>query len=254
MRTPKLALAATAVLFALAGCGQTAASGGDSNAASTPADPAARIAAAATTLEKGSYRYSIESPVGKMTGVAHAPSESQQLSAVGKDEEGNEFSLEMVEIGTDRWMKMNIDLGDTDDPVMKEFAKEFNVWRHVSREEAAASFSAAEEKVGVGAADLLKKVTGLKESGADTLTGTLDVLATPLVDVIGDTEELKAMGDKAKAIPVAITLDADGRATSVVLDVPAGAKSPAYKATIGFSDYDKVEAPKPPPADQVKES
>ncbi|GIF73720.1 hypothetical protein [Asanoa siamensis] len=257
MRTPKLAALSAVALIALAGCGQATEAGGGSPAAATtsaPADPATRIDAAARKMDQSSFKFTIDAAGMKAEGVQHAPSKSMQLKMTAAAE-GQEFTVDLVSIGEkDMYMKIDLGIDPGDDPVMQGFAEGLGGWQHVSKEQAESEFgSLARAGAQAMGASMVKGMTGLKETAPNTFTGTVDLTVNSDLDVT-DEETLKALGDKAKSIPITVTLDGEERLSSLVMEIPAAGKAKAQKATITFSDFDKVEQPKAPPADQIKKN
>jgi len=250
-----LAVVATAVVLALAGCGQATGGGATPSTAPTttaPADPLERINEAGLKLGGSSFAFTIDGGGVKGEGVRHAPSQSMQLT-ISASEEGQEFSVELIQIGNDVWMKMDLGLDPGDDPDMKELADALGGWTHVTKEAAAADVGAlASAGADAMGGAVLQEATDLKETSPGVFTGTIDLTKNPDIDVT-DEETLKALGDKAKNVPITITLDSEGRLSSFVFDIPAAADVKAQKVTMKFFDFDNVKQPTPPPADQVKE-
>ncbi|GAA1839763.1 hypothetical protein [Asanoa iriomotensis] len=253
MRTPKLAVVCAAVLLALAGCGQVTEAGGAPAAATTaPADPTEQVNAAARKLEGSSFKFSIESAGVKAEGVRHKPSESTQLKMTG-EAEGQEFTIELIQIDADMWMKMDLGLDPGDDETLQGLADAFGKWNHISKEEAESSVGGL-AKAGADAmgTEMVKGASNLKETAPGTFTGTIDMTSNSDLDLTDD-ETLKALGDKAKAVPITITIDGEQRLSSLVMEIPAAGAAKAQTATIKFFDFENVEQPKAPPADQVNE-
>ena len=256
MRTPKLAVASAAVLIALAGCGQTNASGGGDQpgaaATSAAADPTERVNAAGRKLSDSSFKFTIESAGMTGGGVRHKPSNSMSMKFAA-EAEGQKVNIEMVQIDKDMYMKL--DLGDLgDDPAAKEMAAALGGWQHVSQDDAESQGMGALAKTGADAigTDMIKGSSNIKETSPGTFTGTLDLSKTTDLDFT-DEGSVEALGDKAKAVPVTFTLDDADRLTSIVIEVPAAGSIKAQKMTVKFADFDKVAQPKAPPADQIKE-
>ena len=253
MRTPKLAAVCLAALLALVGCGQANDStGGGSPAAATtaPADPAEQVNAAARKIENSSFKFSIESAGVKAEGVRHKPSESMSLTMKG-EAEGQEFTVDLIQIGDDMWMKMDLGLDPGDDETMQGLADAFGKWNHISKDQAESNVGAL-AKAGADAmgTDMVKGASNLKETAPGTFTGTIDLTSNKDLEVT-DEKTLEALGAKAKAVPITITLDSEQRLSTLEMDIPAAGAAKAQKATIKFFDFDNVEQPKAPPADQV---
>ncbi|MEV4537306.1 hypothetical protein AB0J82_26350 [Asanoa sp. NPDC049518] len=252
MRTPKLAVAAAAVLFVLAGCGQAADSGTGSPAAATttaPADPAAQIAAAGKKVDESSFKFSYETTGMKAEGVRHQPSKSVQMAMTGVSE-GQEIKIEVVAIAEDVWTKMDLGLDPGDDPSMQGLAEGLGKWQKstAAEEEGMPFAGAGGQAMGSG---MTKGLADLKETAPGTFTGTVDVTVNTDLDLTEDEATLKALGDKAKALPVTITLDSEGRFSSIVIEIPATGSVKAQKGTVKFFEYGDVPQPKAPPADEV---
>ena len=257
MRTPKLAVVSAAVLFVLAGCGQAADSGAGSPAAATttaPADPATLIEAAGKKVDQSSFKFSLETTGMKAEGVRHQPSQSMQMSMTGASE-GQEIKIEMISIAQDIWTKMDLGLDPGDDPAMQQLAEGLGKWTKTSADEAESqvgSFAGSGSQT-MGSS-MAKGLTGLKETAPGTFTGTVDITVNTDLDITEDEAALKALGDKAKSVPITITLDSEGRFSSIVVDIPAAGSAAAQQGTVKFYEYGDVPQPKAPPADQVRTS
>jgi hypothetical protein len=254
LRTPKLAAVSAAVLIAMAGCGQAtdSNSGGSAAAVATtaPADPVEQVNAASRKLEDSSFKFSIESAGVKAEGVRHKPSESTQLKMTGSNE-GQEFTIELIQIADDSWMKMDLGLDPGDDEALQGLADAFGKWNKIPKEKAESDVGAL-AKAGAEAmgTQLVKGASNLKETAPGTFTGTID-LTSKLDLEVADEETVKALGDKAKAVPITITIDDQKRLSSMVMDIPAAGAAKAQRATIKFFDFDNVQQPQAPPADQI---
>ncbi|GIF64669.1 hypothetical protein Ais01nite_27040 [Asanoa ishikariensis] len=251
MRTPKLAVAAAAVLFALAGCGQASDSGTGSPAAATttaPADPAAQIAAAGKKVDESSFKFSFETVGMKAEGVRHQPSQSMQMAMTGVSE-GQEIKIEVVAIAQDVWTKMDLGIDPGDDPAMQGLAEGLGKWNKSTADEEDMPFAGAgAQTMGSG---MTKGLADLKETAPGTFTGTVDITVNSDLDLTEDEATLKALGAKAKALPITFTLDSEGRFSSIVVEIPATGSVKAQKGTVKFFEYGDVPQPKAPPADQV---
>ncbi len=65
---------------------------------------------------------------------------------------------------------------------------------------------------------------------------------------------LKALGEKAKSIPLTATLDPQGRLTQFALDIPAAGADKAHRIEVRYTNYGKVAAASPPPAADTVEA
>jgi hypothetical protein len=254
LRIPRLAVLCATALLAVAGCGQATDANGDgapAAATTAPADPTERVNAAARKMESSSFKFSIESAGAKVEGVRHKPSESVQIKMSGTGENRG-FTADVIQIGDDMWMKMDLGLDAGDNEPLQGFADALGKWNHIAKDEAESELGPL---ANAGSGDMGTKmvdgVSNLKETAPGTFTGTIDLTRTD-VDVT-DEDTVKALGDQAKAVPITITLDSEERLGSLVMDLPAAGAAKAQQATIKFFDFEKVQQPKAPPADQVNE-
>ena len=72
---------------------------------------------------------------------------------------------------------------------------------------------------------------------------------TMLADIV-DPARLKALGEKAKAVPFEATVDGQGRLTSAVVKVPAAGRTKASRYEITYADYGTTASPAAPAADE----
>ena len=97
---------------------------------------------------------------------------------------------------------------------------------------------------------LLEASADLKETGTGTYAGTTDLSESGEAEIV-DEETLKALGEKAKAVPIKLTADAEGRITRAVLDIPAAGKAKAATYEVIYDQYGSA-APIKAPTGAVK--
>jgi len=243
-----LAVVATAGILALAGCGQ-ATDSPDTNAPATsaPADPAARLTAATAKFGSLSYVFTVEYDGGTGEVTYHAPSKSARLT-MKTVEEGQEATLEVIRIGEDAWMR--IDLGVLpDDPAEKAIAEEFAKWRHLSAEDQKDKDLSSTLSIASGAlgSTALASTTGLTETAPGAFAGVIDMTKAKDLGLFDDAD-LAKLGDKARTVPITMTIDGEDRLTSFTIDVPETESTNAGKFVVKFADFDAVTAPTAPPA------
>jgi len=254
LRTFKLAAVSAAVILALTACGNQSTAAGDTPAAAAPTtaapDPAARLTAATGKMTDLSYRFTMTVPDGSVEGVRHAPSNSTRMTLTA-EVDGETGGFDMIQIGDDVWFKLILDLGG--DAESKEMAAELSKWTKVSADEAKqqSGVSGLSEVATMFNNAAFADMAELKETAPGTLTGAID-LTKPGLDVL-DADEIKKLGDRAKSVPITIILDGEDRLTSMSFEIPSSEGTGTEKIEMKFSDFDKVEQPKAPPADEVRE-
>lgn len=258
LRGPVLAATLTLALTA-AGCAQKAE--GD-KAAAEPADPKAALVASTSGLKAGNYAFTASTPDAQIKGVVDLANKSAAVSIDSRaaDAPGK---LEMRVVDPDRWIKMSFGAGmteglDLNDPVMKPFADALKLfdgktWLHLdlSKVKNADEYDLDLSTDVSGATALLSGVVAAQGDAHD-VTGTLD--ATKAGDDVGvlDSEDVKAMGAGAKALPFTAKLDDQGRLTHLEIDVPKAGETPAGKWTIDLTGYGSQQ-PLTKPTGAVKE-
>ena len=99
------------------------------------------------------------------------------------------------------------------------------------------------------AGELLRAAVDVQQPTPGHFTGTTDLTQLNDEDV-ADAARLKALGEKAKAVPFEATVDSEGRLTSTVVRIPAAGKIKASRYAITYADFGKVPSPAAPKADQ----
>ena len=95
----------------------------------------------------------------------------------------------------------------------------------------------------------IKGVVTAEQTSPTEIKGTFDLAKSAIG--IATPAEIATVGDAAKSIPFAVTLDADGRISKIVLDMPKLPEYPEADLVTTFTDYGAaVEVPKPA-ADQT---
>jgi hypothetical protein len=97
------------------------------------------------------------------------------------------------------------------------------------------------------ASAVFRSIVDVRETGPGRFAGTVDLTREPEAD-IADAKRIKALGEKARSVPFQAVVDAAGRLTSTIVDIPAAGRSKAAKYTITYRDFGsaaKVTEPAP---------
>jgi hypothetical protein len=99
---------------------------------------------------------------------------------------------------------------------------------------------------------VLRAIVDVRQTGAGKFAGTTDLTQQGTADIVDDAR-LKALGEKARAVPFEATVDGQGRLTSTVVKVPAAGQAKAVRYAITYTGYGSTPTPKVPAAgDQQK--
>ncbi|WP_433793706.1 hypothetical protein [Actinoplanes sp. CA-252034] len=208
---------------------------------------------AATTLKKGvpgtgtpAFRYSVKGGQQSFTGVLDAPNKSVTSDFVEKIPD-SEITLTMrfLVIEKQAWARISFD----DAPAGAGLPKFPKKWMKLDQGKLSADSS--EDLTYAGETDpgfvstLLAAAADLKETGKGTYAGTTDLTKSTEADIVDD-ETLKALGEKAKAVPLEVTLDGEGRVTKAVVKIPAAGKVKAGTYEVVYDQYGKASPIKEP--------
>jgi hypothetical protein len=99
---------------------------------------------------------------------------------------------------------------------------------------------------------IIDAATGVVQSAPGHFSGTTDISGTDDGDLT-DAATLKALGDKAKAVPFEAITDGQGRLTSILVKIPAAGKAKATQYEEKYSGYGTTDSPaEPTAAEQAK--
>lgn len=244
MRLTRVVVAATAVaaIAGLGGCGTGPdASSGASSAAtapSTPADPSAELSAAAEKLAETTAKLTLTAAGTSAAGVFDPGGQRVELTMTV----GSGGQLVIRQIGDDLFVR-------TDESMARALGATPGKWLHTDLSQVPETSPLNPKNNDPrNTARLLAASTEVTRSGDHAFTGTLDLTKSPT----GNPAALKAMGDKAKAVPFSATTDADGRLTSITIDMESVVPG-AGQVKTEYSDFGVPVSLEAPPASQVAE-
>ncbi|OLB76351.1 MAG: hypothetical protein AUI14_19035 [Actinobacteria bacterium 13_2_20CM_2_71_6] len=243
LATLGLALFACTTL-ALAGCGKSASTAGSSAGTATSASPSPTgkpakdvVLAAIAGLKQTSYKYTIESHGLTGNGVADPVAKKATLSMKGT-QSGMSLSIDMVVINPDTWLKM---LFGSENASLGLPTKYMHV--NVSKVTGGGLGIDPDASDPGRVQELLKVVGDVQRVDAQNYKITLDITGVSAAALDSDT--VKKMGDKAKAVPATVTVDSQGHLTAFTVSLAALAPDEGdVKAT--YSDFGTPVAVKPP--------
>ncbi|WP_433614187.1 hypothetical protein ACQP2P_07550 [Dactylosporangium sp. CA-139114] len=239
-RAKELAGVVVAVLVALVvgGCGAGGEQPGSTSAAAST-DPAGKdaLVVAVKALQGTTYGYTMKIDNGTVTGVVDPTGKRQaRLDSVAS---GVKFSLEGIVLGGgERYFRTSIPAAGVSAKKWYRFDR-----TKVTRTEIIGLF---ETKDPTSSQDFVSRVAQARLEAGGKITGTYDLTRGGDLG-LADQAGLAALGDRAKAVPFVVTLDAQGRLASVLVTVPAYAGAAERTLTVDYRDQGKpaqVTAPK----------
>ncbi|MFI5952890.1 hypothetical protein [Cryptosporangium sp. NPDC051539] len=244
LRTRGAVVALVLCAFVATGCGaiQDAAEEA-ATAAKSPETPQEKLLASVPTSDTGPYAFTQKNtgaPDGTpdITGVVNPPGKSSESRAVVTNADPKfVMKMDFRVIAKDSWLHVAFE--DTDDvtglPSLPDKWMQIDPSKLKNKEEYPIEWGLdSEDPAGVEV--LFGAVVDAKDAGPGAFSGTLDLTKSRDSEAV-DEEIITALGPKANAVPFTAKLDAEGRTSEVVLQVPASAKNKAYTYTITLSDY-----------------
>jgi hypothetical protein len=261
VKTRRLVIAGVALAASLglatAGCGGSGDSGGTatSRTHAIAADPKQALADSVKGLADGNFKFTLADHEATGSGSVHQPSKSAKLEMTLKTEDVK-GRIGFIIINQDTWVKF--DFGSEMNALMELPDK----WMHVDPakvkdaeflEEMSIKFGDAEDVDPANSTAIFKALVTAERISEGKYSGTVDLTKATDSELV-DEDVLKDLGDKAKAIPFTASLDAQGRLTQVVLDIPAAGKVKAHKVEVAYSDYGAAAPVEEPPAGDRQEA
>jgi hypothetical protein len=244
-------IAATSVMFGATACGDP--EGETAGSATTkPADPKEALLGSLATYEKGVYAVTFTALDGTGQGKVDSTKKHAYLKMTSTDPEAK-FTMELLVLEPDTYLKM--DMGELAAiPGLELLSGE--KWMHVDR----SKIKDADE-LGLKGDDtdllrlkaLLQNAQSVQEAGDRKYSGTLD-LGKGTDSPVVDEEVLEALGATASTVPFTATVDAEGRLTELLIEVPAAGDSKAHQLKMTLSEYGAVTLPAKPTGGDVVEA
>lgn len=252
-RATALIVAAT-VTFGAGACGSS--TSGEKPAAATATsskapEPKETLLASLAAYDKGVYTMDFAALDGTGTGAIDAVQKHVYLKMLSTDPAAA-FSMEFLVLEPDAYVKMN--MGEMSKlPGMQLLAGK--TWMHVDRSKLTAQDLSlkADEVDLLGIKAMLTSAQSVQSTGGGKYTGTLD-LAKGADAPMTDEDVVKALGDKAAAVPFTATVDAEGRLSELLIDVPAAGENKAHQLKLAVRDYGTATMPAKPTGNAVVEA
>jgi hypothetical protein len=236
----------TALSFGVAGCkdigsgGAGPAGGASATASAAPQqDPKEALAAAAGKLGKDTVKVTMKMSGGLNATGAMDPTARKAQLAMNMSASGQSLKINVVMIDKDVYLKM------TGVPSMPK------KWMHIdaAKVKAGSTLDVMPEGDPAGAGKMMNTVVDVQRTGEHGFKGTLDLTKSPSANAAA----LKAMGDKAKAVPFTATVDDQGRLTDMTVQMSA-LQPGAGDLKTTYSGFGTPVSIAKPPASQTMEA
>jgi hypothetical protein len=247
-----LALAACALLTT--GCGEDSVAETVKEAVQTPQQ---KLVDAAPTTTTDPYVYTITQKgapddASDSKGVVNAPAKAYELTTVTKDAElGYTLTLDFRVVDQKSWIKVKFE--NADDLGLPEIPKKWmalDAAKVKAKETVPLKFEDQDEDP-ARLGPLFTSIVDATEAGGGKYTGTLDYTQQTTTQLLS-AETVKALGEKAKALPFTATVT-DGKVTEFVLSVPAAGATKAQTLTAVY-DYAQATPLVAPTAAEISET
>ncbi|MFU8870647.1 hypothetical protein [Micromonospora sp. SL4-19] len=222
-------------------------------ASEKPADPKEALAASTKEIQKGNFTFAIKGGEINGGGTVHLPSKSAEMKLDMADAELS-MKMHLVFIDDDSWV--NLELAGAMADSVPTFKAMKGKYQHLDRSKIKGTKELTFDFADVdpaGADKMINAITDVKQTGEGTYAGTLDATKATDSDLL-DADTIKALGDKASAVPFTAKVDAQGRLTEFVVEMPAAGSAEAQTMTVTYADYGTAAAVKAPPAGKVVEA
>jgi hypothetical protein len=253
--TRRLALTGLAVLASLAFASACTQNTPSSTATTTPAKTATDTLNEAITKTNGqSYKYTVGfGDTVKGDGTLDSTGQnSQATTTVTVADAGVTVKINSLIVGGDIYVKLDLGPLTAAIPGLQGVG---NKWLHIDKTKIGndgllSQYSPSEGSI--GASSFVKGVVTAEKVSDTEIKGTID-LTKSAPGVLGK-DQIATYGDAGKNVPFTATLDAQGRITKLVLNVPKAGALPAADLTTTYADYGATVTIAKPAAAEVVEA
>lgn len=198
----------------------------------------------ATTLTKGVpttatpvFHYKVKGGLQSFSGVLDAPKKSMTSDFVEKIEDTDiTLTMNFLVIGEESWAKINFAGASANSGLPKLPKKWMKLDPGKLTGDSATDLTYQGETDPGYVSTLLEAAADLKETGSGTYAGTTDLTKSTEAEIV-EADTLTTLGEKAKTVPLKLTLDGEGRITKAVVEIPAAGKVKATTYEVVYDQY-----------------
>lgn len=233
-----------ASLAFVAGCqgSKSPSSSGTSTTTTAPAKPASEeLIDAVKKVNSTNYSFSMKVAETTMTGAAD-PAKKAMKMKMQVSAQGANLTIDVVAVGTDYYLKM------AGMPIPGVDASKY-MHLDATKVTSLKNFGIEDLNDPTNTAELTRQFVNVEKTGEGKFKGTMDLTKATALD-----DDIKALGDKAKAVPFEATVDSQGRLTTLKFTVPAGTSTPEMPMEMTYSDFGGSVTVAKPAASEVVEA
>lgn len=219
-----------------------------------PAGPEDRLLKALPDFATGPFHFTVKGGTQPVTGVLDASKKSYRLEVSEKDPDlGFTLTMKFLVVREKSWIKINFRGTEnlTGLPTLPKKWMLVDPAKVEDADDAPLSYDNETDPGEVGA--VLHAIVDVKETGTGTFEGTTDLTRQGEAGIVEDAH-LKALGEKAKAVPFVASVDGQGRLTRTVVKIPAAGKAKAAEYVVVYDGYGTTESPAEPAADEQQKA
>jgi hypothetical protein len=256
-RTAALIVAAS-VVFGTGACADKAGTGGSDTPGAVTAtsskapEPKDVLLSSLAAYDQGVYAATFTARDGNGQASIDAPKKQAYIKIVSTDADAK-FTMEVLLVEPDAYVKM--DMGELAKlPGMAQLNGK--TWMHIDRTKVKDGGSlgfATDETDMLDLKTMLQSAQSVQAAGDHKYSGTLD-LTKAEDSPITDEDVIKVLADKATTVPFTATLDAEGRFTELLIDVPAAGETKPHQLKLAVTQYGTVTVPAKPTGKAVIEA
>jgi hypothetical protein len=222
-------------------------------ASAKPLTPRDTLLKSLPDASTGSFRFTVEGGEAPSAGEIDAGRQSYQVGFRYKEPDAG-FTLlsDFLVVQQQSWIKIRF----TDTEGLTGLPKLPKKWMLIDPakvKDADVPLAYDNETDPGEAGAVLRAIVDVEQTSAGHFTGTTDLTQQGQADIV-DAARLKALGEKAKAVPFEATVDGQGRLTSTVVKIPAAGKAKAGRYEITYSGYGSTPTPAVPAADEQQKA
>ncbi|RKN28323.1 hypothetical protein [Micromonospora musae] len=214
------------------------------------------LLASTAAIRDGNFRFSMTGAGSTAEGQVHEPSQSARMKvSIGDASSDLSMTLDVIHSRPDSWVKVDLG-GRAAQSVPGQEALNLGKYQHLDQTRIKGNRNLGfdfDRLDPAGSEVLTQGVTEVRRTGEGAYAGTIDVSKAAEAGSL-DATMITALGPQAKSVPFTARVDAQGRLSELVIQVPAAGQQKAQDVRITYSDYGNATAAQKPAPDQVVEA
>ncbi|MEU6204193.1 hypothetical protein ABZ814_11465 [Micromonospora musae] len=214
------------------------------------------LLASTAAIRDGNFRFTMTGAGSTAEGQVHEPSQSARMKvSIGDASSDLSMTLDVIHSRPDSWVKVDLG-GRAAQSVPGQEALNLGKYQHLDQTRIKGNRNLGfdfDRLDPAGSEVLTQGVTEVRRTGEGAYAGTIDVSKAAEAGSL-DATMITALGPQAKSVPFTARVDAQGRLSELVIQVPAAGQQKAQDVRITYSDYGNATAAQKPAPDQVVEA